>query len=245
MSFGILTLNLWSINEPLEARYCALEAGLKRLRPDIICLQEVSRDPRSGRSQCELVARMCNTARSIEENGLAVICSSAVVRSTSVALPEFTGDGPRQVLLVQFEIENRLVMVTNAHLAYPPEMAWERKKQTEVLLTAIKQNRSKGMAAILCGDFNDVPDSPAIRAVLDSNQQFSDVFAACCPNNPGVTYSRRNRYVDPFWNLEERIDYIFASCDLTAHACSVVFDGTNGLDLVSDHFGVFCNVTFR
>jgi endonuclease/exonuclease/phosphatase family metal-dependent hydrolase len=69
--------------------------------------------------------------------------------------------------------------------------------------------------------------------------------AACCPNNPGVTYSRRNHYVDPSWSLHERIDYIFASRDLAAHACSVVFDGTNGLDLVSDHFGVFCNVTFR
>ena len=101
------------------------------------------------------------------------------------------------------------------------------------------------MAAILCGDFNDVPDSPAIRTILDSDQQFRDVFAGCCPNNPGVTYSRRNHYVDPSWSLDERIDYIFASCDLTAHACSVVFDGTNGLDLVSDHFGVFCNVTFR
>jgi endonuclease/exonuclease/phosphatase family metal-dependent hydrolase len=245
MSFGILTLNLWSINEPLEARYCALETGLKRLRPDIICLQEVLRDPRWGRSQCELVARMCNTARSVEENGLAVICSSAVVRSTSVALPEFTGDGPRHVLLVQFEIEKRPVMVANTHLAYPSEMSWERRKQAEVLLTAIKQNRSKGMAAILCGDLNDIPDSPTIRAILDSDQQFYDVFAACGPNNPGVTYSRRNHYVDPSWSLDERIDYIFASRDLAAHACSVVFDGTNGLDLVSDHFGVFCNVTFR
>ena len=245
MSFGVLTLNLWSINEPLAARYCALEAGLKRLRPDIICLQEVWCDPRSGRSQCELVAQMCNLAHSFEEDGLAVICSSAVVRSTSVALPEFTRDGRRHALLVQFEIENRLLMVANAHLAYPPEMTWERKKQAEVLLSAIKQNRSKGMAAILCGDFNDVPDSPAIRTILDSDQQFRDVFAGCCPNNPGVTYSRRNHYVDPSWSLDERIDYIFTSCDLTAHACSVVFDGANGLDLVSDHFGVFCNVTFR
>jgi exonuclease III len=113
MSFGILTLNLWSINKPLEARYCALEARLKRLRPDIICLQEVWCDPRSGRSQRELVAQMCNLAYSFEEGGMAVICSSAVVRSTSVALPEFIGDGPRQVLLAQFEVQNRLVMVAN------------------------------------------------------------------------------------------------------------------------------------
>jgi len=28
MSFGVLTLNLWNINEPLDARYVALEVGL-------------------------------------------------------------------------------------------------------------------------------------------------------------------------------------------------------------------------
>ena len=54
MTFGVLTLNLWNINEPLEPRYRALAAGLKLLRPDIICLQEVARDPKSGRSQAEL-----------------------------------------------------------------------------------------------------------------------------------------------------------------------------------------------
>jgi endonuclease/exonuclease/phosphatase family metal-dependent hydrolase len=51
MAFRVLTLNLWNISEPLAARYRALEAGLKQLRPDIVCLQEVYRDPASGRSQ--------------------------------------------------------------------------------------------------------------------------------------------------------------------------------------------------
>jgi endonuclease/exonuclease/phosphatase family metal-dependent hydrolase len=48
MSFSVLTLNLWNINEPLEVRHRALESGLKQIRPDIVCLQEADRDPKSG-----------------------------------------------------------------------------------------------------------------------------------------------------------------------------------------------------
>lgn len=247
MSFGVLTLNLWNINEPLETRYGALEMGLKRLRPDIICLQEVDRDPRSGRSQSELIAKMCNHAHVVEDDGLAIVCSIPVVGSAHVPLPEFPEDSPRQILLAELLIDSRPLLVVNTHLAYPPKMIQERKKQVEMLLTAIKHHHSteRGIAKILCGDFNDVADSPAVEAVLDSDEDFFDVFAECHPNSPGFTYSRHNQYVDPSWTVDERIDYIFASRDLVAKDCSVVFDGSNGLDFVSDHFGVFCKLAFR
>jgi len=245
MGFSVLTLNVWNINEPLEVRYRALEAGLKRLRPDIVCLQEVNRDLKSGRSQCELIANMCNLAHSVEHNGLAVLCANPVVRSNSVALPEFPGDFPRDVLLAEFLIESRPLLVANTHLAYPPELVQERRQQAEMLLSAIERLYSRKIAKILCGDFNDVPNSPAVRAVLDSTEKFYDVFAECYPNSAGFTYSRQNQYVEPSWTVDERIDYIFANHDLVPKDCSVVFDGNNGLDLVSDHFGVFGNLVFR
>ena len=36
----VLTLNLGNISEPLEARSSALVAGLKQLRPDIVCFND-------------------------------------------------------------------------------------------------------------------------------------------------------------------------------------------------------------
>ena len=66
MRISVLTLNLWNINEPLAARFAALAAGLKQLRPDIVCLQEVARDPRSGRRQSDLVAQMCDIPHVID-----------------------------------------------------------------------------------------------------------------------------------------------------------------------------------
>ena len=245
MGFRVLTLNVWNVSEPLEPRFRALEAGLKQLRPDIVCLQEVYRDPSSGRSQAELIADMCNLAQCVEHNGLAILSANPAVQSNSVALPEFPGDFPREVLLAEFPIEGRPLLVANTHLSYPPELVQERRRQAETLLAAIERLYSGTTAKILCGDFNDVPNSPAVRAVLDSKEEFRDVFAECHPGEPGFTYSPKNRYVEPSWTVDERIDYIFANRDLVATDCSVVFDGSNALDLVSDHFGVFGSLAFR
>src|ERR1700687_1252892 len=99
MNISVLTLNLWNIEGPLEARYSALARGLKLLCPDIICLQEVSRDPRSARSQSELIAKYCNLAHYVEKNALSILGRYPVVGSDSTALPEFPGDWPRAVLL--------------------------------------------------------------------------------------------------------------------------------------------------
>ncbi|MGE5773532.1 MAG: endonuclease/exonuclease/phosphatase family protein [Hyphomicrobiales bacterium] len=248
VTFSVLTLNLWNINEPLEPRYRALEKGLKALRPDIVCLQEVFRDPKSARNQSELVAEMCGLPNVVERNGLATISRYRIVRSRSTRLPEFPGDAPRQALLVELSIEKRPVVVANTHLAYPPEMVRERTVQAGAVMAAIKRYRPTGrkIAKLLCGDFNDVGESPAVRTVLNSGENFRDAYAECNPGSPGITYScKENRYVDPVWTVDARIDYIFASPELTSKACAVVFDGRNKLDLVSDHYGVFCALTFR
>jgi endonuclease/exonuclease/phosphatase family metal-dependent hydrolase len=246
MTFSVLTMNFWNISEPLEVRYRALEAGLKRLRPDIICLQEMDRDPKTRRGQTGLIAEMCGLTHQVEHNGLAIICSNPIVDSSHVELPEFPGDFPRNILLVESTVDNRPLLIANTHLAYPLEFAQERRQQTEVLLPAIERFRSGRIAKVLCGDFNDTPDSAAVRAVLDSDQKFYDVFAECRPNSDGITFSpRSNQYVHPVWTLDQRIDYIFANGDLAAQDCSVVFDGSNGLDLVSDHYGVFGRLVLR
>ncbi len=247
MRFSVLTLNLWNVNEPLANRFSALAAGLKVLRPDIVCLQEVARDPRSALRQSELVAQFCDLAHSVDKDGLSILSRYPIVRSESAALPDFPGDEPRHVLLAEMLIERRPLLVVNTHLAWRPEMMAERKAQTEALLAAIEHyNATNGAKAkILCGDFNDDPDSPAVRLVLDSDEEFHDAYAECHPDNPGFTWSRKNPYVDPSTTRDQRIDYILASGDLVPKDCAVVLDGSNGLDVASDHFGVFCNFEFR
>jgi endonuclease/exonuclease/phosphatase family metal-dependent hydrolase len=245
-SFSVLTLNLWNINAPIETRLGALERGLKRLAPNIVCLQEVAREPQSGQSQADHVAKICNHAHVAEDNGLAITSSIPFGPPTGVSLPEFSRDFPRRSLSVEMTIDGIPLLVTNTHLAYPPEMNQERKSQVDVLLDAIAHRCSTAtrLAKVLCGDFNDTETSPAVRAVLDSDLKLRDVFAECHPGSAGFTYSSRNKYVEPSWTLDERIDYIFVSRHILPTSCSVVFDGSAGFDLVSDHFGVFANLRF-
>jgi endonuclease/exonuclease/phosphatase family metal-dependent hydrolase len=245
MRISVLTLNLWNVNEPLAARFAALAAGLKQLRPDIICLQEVAHDPRSGRRQSEHVAQMCELPHVIDNEALSILCRTPFVRLHSTALPEAPRDEPRQVLLAQTLIENRPLLIGNTHLAWRPEMLAERKTQAGALLAALARFAPAGTAkaTILCGDFNDDPDSPAVRLVTDGGAGFQDVYAVCRSGDPGFTWSMQNPYVDRSTNRSQRIDYIFAAGGLRPRGCSIVFDG-DGLDFASDHFGVFCNLEF-
>ena len=232
MRFSVLTLNLWNVNEPLTARMSALAAGLKLLRPNIVCLQEVAQ----GQSEC--AAEACGLPHVIDNGALSILSRTPIARSHSAALPEAPHDEPRQVLLVETLIDGRPLLVANTHLAWRPEMTAERKAQAATLLIAIERDATK--TRILCGDFNDDADSPALRLVSDGDAGFHDAYGACYPDHPGFTWSRQNPYVDPSTTRDQRIDYIFASGDLKPDDCAVVFDGDNGLGFASDHFGVFC-----
>ena len=150
-----MTLNLWNISEPLEPRYHALAAGLKKLRPEIVCLQEVYRDPKSGRSQAELVAEMCRLNHHVGENGLSIISSQPAVHSVIEPLPQMPDDPPREVLLAEFVVEARRLLVANTHLAYQPKMVEGRRKQAQAVLTAIRRHDPKpgDCPKVLCGDF--------------------------------------------------------------------------------------------
>jgi endonuclease/exonuclease/phosphatase family metal-dependent hydrolase len=244
--FRVLTLNLWNISEPLEPRYRALAAGLAVLRPEIVCLQEVYRDPKSGRSQAALVAEMCRLKHYVGDIGLSIVSAQPVARSVVEDLPQIPDDPPRQVLLAETVVEGRRLLVINTHLAYEPKMSEGRRKQAEVMLAAIKRHNPgpEACPAVLCGDFNDVAESPAVRLILEDENGFRDAFAECQPRDHGFTYSPRNPYVEPSWTENERIDYVFVGPGLTAMTCTVVFDGGNGLDFASDHFGVACDIRF-
>jgi len=256
----VLTLNLWNINEPLDARLSALCSGVRRLQPDVICLQEVSVHPRLGRIESEIIAEQCGFThhaysfsghRGKREEGLAILSRHPLIGSTRVALPEFPGDMARQVLVCRLKIGSRSLLVANTHLAFPLRMTRERSAQAAVALAAIKDYRDRSAASsaapgmILCGDFNDAPDSPAIRTILDSDLALVDTFAFFHPQNAGHTFSLRNHYVDAPPEEEGRIDYIFAGGELELDSSEIVFDGSNGLEIVSDHFGLLCSLRLK
>jgi endonuclease/exonuclease/phosphatase family metal-dependent hydrolase len=245
MRLTVLTLNLWNVSAPLAPRMAAFVAGLKMLRPDVVCLQEVADDPRTRQRQSALAAEACGLPRAVDKGQLSILSRFPVERLCSVALPDVPEDEPRQALMAGMRIDGRSVLIVNTHLCWRLEWLAERKAQVDVLLPAIERYGMADQATILCGDFNDDPGSPAVRAVRSSRLGFHDTFADCRPGDIGFTWSRQNPYVHPSTTRDQCVDYIFAAGDLVPKDCSVVFDGSNGLELASDHYGVFCTLEFR
>lgn len=236
MRLTVVTLNLWNINEPLAPRMTALAAGLQALRPDIVCLQEIAVDPRTGRRQSTFAAEACGLAHVVDDNQLSILSRFPIDRGYSVALPDFPQDEPRQVLLTDLRIGGRPLLVANTHLCWRAEWPAERKMQADVLLPALERHGARD-ATILCGDFNDDPDSPALLAVKGHRLGLRDSFAVCRPEDPGLTWMRQNRYVHQTTERDQRIDYIFCAGALAPVSSTVVFNDANAL--VSDHYGVF------
>lgn len=254
----VLTLNLWDVGESLDRRDALLVSGLECLQPDIVCLQEVSRLPATHRIRSELFAAPCglthhlfsglgeskvreaNLPRNME--GLSILSRFPALRQASVALPYFAGDVPRQIFLAEFAIGRSRIAVATTHLAFPPPFVSEREVQMRKALDAVDQFTAQADtdAIMLTGDFNDEPGSPAVQAVLGSSHGFRDAYSACHPNDPGVTFTSTNPYVGPGFAPGLRIDFIFATRRLEPVECKLVFDGTAGLDFVSDHLGVLC-----
>ena len=197
-----------------------------------------------GRRQSEFVAQAGDLTHSVDKNALSILSRYPIVNSANAWLPECPGDEPRQVLLAQCAIEGRPLAVANTHLVYLAGVSKERKAQTAAALAAIDLFCADTVKAqILCGDFNDVPDSPAVRLVLDNG--FQDTYAQCHPGKPGITFSRINPYVPPAYPEDRRLDYIFATGDIEPDDCSIVFAGRDGLGYASDHYGVFCKLAIR
>ncbi|HSP50295.1 MAG TPA: endonuclease/exonuclease/phosphatase family protein [Pseudolabrys sp.] len=157
------------------------------MRPDIVCLQQVAR------RQSALVAEACELPHVIVKGALSILTRYPIVRSHGAALPEAPRDEPRQVSLAETLIDGRPLLVVNTHLAWRPEMTAERKAQVATLLAAIESycSANGAKATILCSDFNDDPDSPALRLVADSGKGFHDAYAGCSPDNPSFTWWRK------------------------------------------------------
>lgn len=255
----VLTLNLWNVDHALDRRSTLLAAGLQHLQPDIVCLQEVSHDPVTHRVHSELFAAPCGlhhhlfsgtgaTASSggasvpATLEGLAILSRFPALRQSIIALSNFPGDFPRQAFLAELAVDKRRIVVVTSHLAYPPTFSHQRELQMKQVLDGIDQFTSRGDidAIILTGDFNDESNAASVRAISRSRHGFRDAYSLCHPEDDGVTFTSSNPYADPGFEPGLRIDFIFATPKLRPLECRRVFDGADGLDFVSDHFGVIC-----
>lgn len=96
-----------------------------------------------------------------------------------------------------------------------------RAKQTEAVARFIQENKDKSI--IVCGDFNDSPNSYAHRTIAKNLQ---DCYITT-GNGTGISYHVGGFYV--------RIDHILCSKNFVPYNCKV----DNSID-ISDHYPIYC-----
>ena len=173
-------------------------------KADIVALQEVDRDvERTGRR--DLIAELATLTgmnyafgKNIDyqggDYGNAVLSRFRIIEQQNRRYKMVRPGEQRGLLQVVLQVEGKKLVVLNTHLDYRPDDT-DRLSNLEEIKQILGQY--KRIPVILCGDFNDTPDS---RTHLKTEESFVD----------GWRHSDRNEgYSYPSAQPQKRIDHIF------------------------------------
>jgi endonuclease/exonuclease/phosphatase family metal-dependent hydrolase len=256
----VATWNVWWRfgPEPLRRRP-GIEATLRQVGADVICLQEVYRD-RSGADDArdlgaELGYRVVGTGADPTAErtlGNAILSRWDIVDEGERPLPDTRGrHGHRRALWAVLAAPFGPLTVISTHLAYRFDESAVRQHQVAVLAelaAELRPDPARGAPVVLCGDLNAVPDSEEIRLLTGRSAPpvAGLVFNDCWPqvrDDPGRTWVRRNPHlVDSVWP-ERRLDYVLVSWPRPAplgNPTQAFLLGDGPVDGIwpSDHLGV-------
>jgi endonuclease/exonuclease/phosphatase family metal-dependent hydrolase len=237
----VVTLNLWGLEPPLDARLALASRQLRALAPDVVCLQEVRPlDGRSGRTTAEVLADALGMTAHYEAavareathhlpggpQGLAVLART--IRDTRVlALPEARPSETRILLSAAIDTAGGPIWVHTTHLHYRLDDGLAREHQVLAIDDAIRRigRDDASPPQILCGDFNAPADSDEIRflrglTTLGGHRtHFQDAWLRLHRepvrgDGPaeGITRSSERRSGSlRALHLDRRIDYVFVT----------------------------------
>jgi endonuclease/exonuclease/phosphatase family metal-dependent hydrolase len=231
----------------------AAEQGLARVvavveahQPDVVALQEVDRfwERSGGLDQPAWLASALGLhvafgatldhpsddhAGQPHQYGVAVLSRYPILQSRTTPLPAAgPADERRALLEVQLEAGGARLAVYATHLqpGGGPSGAG-RQGQVMTILAQIGDRRP----AVLLGDFNAAPDWPEVTTLGTTMQDVWATRPADGDTTGGATFPAR-----PDRPAARRIDYIFASRDLTVRDVAVPVDRLTRV--ASDHYPV-------
>lgn len=171
---SLLTLNTWKDEGDWDARIDAVADGLKRLRPDIVCLQEVyaggGRD--TGAALASATGMVCThaPARHKVRNGVSSSSGVAILSyfkpkaTTTIDLPTSPQDGGRRALMCLLDTAAGPLGVACVHLSHlrGREAADLRAAQLRCVLDHLQAQQDGPL--VVAGDFNALWRDPEMAA---------------------------------------------------------------------------------
>lgn len=238
----VVTLNLWHDQHEWPKRLQVILAEMRRIKPDVLCLQEVLQHP-GLRNQAETLAdslgchlqfASVDSLEGTKRYGNAVLTPHRVLATGARNLEPV--DDYRAVAHVRFAWRGREIDAYSTHLHHTPQGGPIRATQIRHLLAYVDSTKGGG-PLVIAGDFNAELGTPEMDLVT---KHHLDAFRAVHPKasrSEAVTFNSR-------WGPDPgAIDHIFverkAAMPLIPVGCEVIFR-TVGPDSVwaSDHYGV-------
>ena len=254
----VMTLNIWNMSGPWRERRAEIVAWLRRLEPDIVCLQEVL-DDGAGRNQARWLAD--------EAGGLHVAYGGAslpggVGAIGNAVLSRWPIDGEQAIDLHYQprpdDVQRVVVHArTNGYDVFSTHLNWRfddghiRERQVVELagFVAAQSDGTASMPPIVAGDFNADPDSNEIRylcglAALEGASVYChEAWRLAGGRGDGWTWDNRNPFAAADREPDRRRDDVFSGgrpnqgAGLPVH-CEVVCDVALTGTFASDHFGL-------
>jgi len=246
--------------ERLSERIELIAAEIRRLDPDIVCLQEVPWTLRRGGAVEALAARSGlnhvyvrangNRWAILFEEGEAILSRYPLRDAGSAELLPRAGFFEHRVALRATALTPwGDVRVFVAHLTNGD--AQINAEQAAALQRFVQASGDGGYGgyrlAVIAGDFNAREDSPQIQALAAA---WTDTYRAVHPADPGYTCCIDDFAQGPEESLEKRIDYLFLAQGEEPAASVVdsrpVFDEpfpiAGGWQWASDHVGLLAEI---
>lgn len=262
----VLTLNVWNLSGGWRERREEIVAWLRRLEPDIVCLQEVIDDGarNSARWLAEAAGFPGVAFAGVEvdndvagQSGLvfgpAVLSRWAIDDEAMFDLPN--EPGPTDIARVLLHVRTRGLDVFSAHLTSLYESGRLRELQCLAIdeIAAGRIDPTSPVPAILAGDFNADPDSQEVRFLsgltsIDGRSTYwQDAWRVAGSRGPGFTWDNRNPFASAEHEPNRRIDYVFVGWRRPTGAgwvesCRVVCDRALTGVFPTDHFGVLAEI---
>ena len=258
----ILTLNIWNREGPWEQRLALIRAGIERLAPDLVGLQEVIE--LNGRSQADDIREGLGYEAAFGPAhdlgggvrfGNAALSRWPFASSRVFDLPTGATDERRSLLLAEVASPFGTLPFFVTHLNWKLHHGAVREQQVVAIAAHLKADAPiRGLPAILVGDFNAEPESTEIRflkglhTIGGQSTYLADCFGLTGEGR-GVTYDPpRNPYAAHTHEPPRRIDYVFVrGPDRRVRgkplAARVVMDEEVDGVYATDHYGVLAEVS--
>lgn len=213
---------------------------ISQYHPDVVALQEIDVDKiRTGQvNQAQLIAQLLEMKFHFhpslmyeeEKYGDAILSIHPMKLFKAASLPHLDEPWlePRGAIMVEVEAHGAAFRIINTHLSLSRR---ERIMQAEALMgEEWLQFSANGAPAILCGDFNAMPNSPVCRLI---SQRLKD--AQECGNG----HKARNTFSGRF--PVSRIDHVFV--DKRLQVKKVLVPNTHLTRKTSDHLPLIVDIT--